>query len=403
MNSTDFMKNIKSEFETSVFAVKVKDSGLLSLLFFSGGNGTGFAIENNILVTNFHVLTGVLFPHYDLSEILITNYKQNYTIKKIIGASILHDIAALEIEKFQGKALKLNFNPDEKEKDFYAIGYPQVKDDEDDSQEDKSPLELLEKAMYSEKEIVPVKKGNDVDDVYHQFFWTCPHWEGGASGSPIINKKKEVVGIVGLGSPFSAHVVKLKYLKQLLTGSQENVTKNIHKWVRKKENALEDSARSGNVMAQFRLAEMLFDSDDEEERQQSPIWFKRAAKKGHTMSASKLGSLYFQGIGVKKDLRKGMPFVRQAAKGGIAASQENLAASFLGEFGKWEGVPNPDEAIYWYTLAAEQGNVAAQINLGKIFYHGIMEKYKNLKKAKFWISKAAEQNLKEAIEFQEDL
>ena len=50
----------------------------------------------------------------------------------------------------------------------------------------------------------------------------------------------------------------------------------------------------------------------------------------------------------------------------LAAKGEAWAQYFLGvSYGSGEGVPKNDaEAVKWYRLAAEQGNVAAQHNLG---------------------------------------
>jgi TPR repeat protein len=51
---------------------------------------------------------------------------------------------------------------------------------------------------------------------------------------------------------------------------------------------------------------------------------------------------------------------------------------------------NPAEARQWYTKAASQGHVEAQVNLGSLLYHGIGGA-RNLSKAFDWYTRAANQ------------
>lgn len=53
--------------------------------------------------------------------------------------------------------------------------------------------------------------------------------------------------------------------------------------------------------------------------------------------------------------------------------------------------PNPVEAVYWYTQAAEQGSVEAQAHLGCIYMYG-KNSFPVYDKAVYWLGKAADQN-----------
>jgi uncharacterized protein len=60
-------------------------------------------------------------------------------------------------------------------------------------------------------------------------------------------------------------------------------------------------------------------------------------------------------------------------------------------YDKGRGVPQNDKtALKWYRLAAEQGNAAAQFNLGVMYNEGegVLENYKTAAK---WYKLAAEQ------------
>jgi len=151
--------------------------------------------------------------------------------------------------------------------------------------------------------------------------------------------------------------------------------------------------------------------------------FRMAAEKGYAPALYRLGSMYAQGQGVKKDdiqaiklwrmaADKGyaeaqysvglsygygprsarndiesVKFFRKAAEQGHADAQQALALSYaLGN-----GV-NRDytEAERWWIKAAEQGHVLAQRTLGSYYYDGTSG-IKNYKEAAKWYGKAAEQ------------
>ncbi len=80
-----------------------------------------------------------------------------------------------------------------------------------------------------------------------------------------------------------------------------------------------------------------------------------------------IGSLYFEGRGVTKDLSAAARWFRRAAEQGYAAAQFNLGNSYK----HGQGVPQDDlEAVKWWTLAAEQEFAPAQFNLGTQYYFG---------------------------------
>ncbi|MQP64747.1 hypothetical protein GE253_05240 [Niveispirillum sp. SYP-B3756] len=87
----------------------------------------------------------------------------------------------------------------------------------------------------------------------------------------------------------------------------------------------------------------------------------KAAEQGHPNATYNLGVLYFHGHGVARDQEKAMGYYARSAELGSPSGQFRLAhALATGQ----ELLPaDPEKALYWFTLAAEQGHVPAQVNL----------------------------------------
>lgn len=95
---------------------------------------------------------------------------------------------------------------------------------------------------------------------------------------------------------------------------------------------------------------------------------EEAANDKEHEAALALGQLHFEGIGVAQDIGMAAYWFRQAAEGGIACAQHNLAQLL---FNGSEGVPKDRvEAVRWYERAAEGGNRVSQYNLGLMYTNG---------------------------------
>jgi len=81
-----------------------------------------------------------------------------------------------------------------------------------------------------------------------------------------------------------------------------------------------------------------------------------------------LGARYDAGEGVAKDSAEAVKWYRLAADQGDVVAQFNLGV----KYSTGEGVAKDDsEAIRWYRRAADQGDAMAQFNLGLIYYTGV--------------------------------
>lgn len=87
------------------------------------------------------------------------------------------------------------------------------------------------------------------------------------------------------------------------------------------------------------------------------LLFRQAANQGSALAGSKLASMYWEGIGVPKDLHKTFKWAKFAADRGDPAAQRMLGEIY--EIGR--GVPKDrDEALKLYKLAAKAGDITAQ-------------------------------------------
>ena len=77
-----------------------------------------------------------------------------------------------------------------------------------------------------------------------------------------------------------------------------------------------------------------------------------------------LGVIYYNGKGVPQDYKKAVYWYTKAAEQGNVNAQWSLG--FMYYYG--EGVPQDyQKAFYWYTKAADQGNTDAQFYLGFMY------------------------------------
>ncbi len=122
---------------------------------------------------------------------------------------------------------------------------------------------------------------------------------------------------------------------------------------------------------------------------------RKGALLGHAAIANEMGSIYYD---VEKDMNEAVKFYRMAAEQGNINAQNNLASCYY----HGHGIPQDYEKTFeWYRKAAEQGHVDAQNNLGACYQngYGVEQDYE---KALFWWDKAAadgHETAKENAEF----
>jgi len=129
------------------------------------------------------------------------------------------------------------------------------------------------------------------------------------------------------------------------------------------------------------------------------FWFLQAAQKNVPNAIYNLGVLNHQGLGVEQDLDKALYWYREAAKRGHAEAQYNLGISHI------EGIGtdyNPALAAGFFERAANNGIVEAAYNLGLIYENGLLGNVK-LEEAMLWYNISAEQGNLEAQKAMEQI
>jgi TPR repeat protein len=97
--------------------------------------------------------------------------------------------------------------------------------------------------------------------------------------------------------------------------------------------------------------------------QASATWFTNAADQGEIRDKTMLGTMYYEGVGVLKNLKTAVKWYTEAAKQGSDDAQNNLASMYSGG----EGVLTDNRRAYmWWNLSSYNGNEMAGENKDKI-------------------------------------
>ena len=128
--------------------------------------------------------------------------------------------------------------------------------------------------------------------------------------------------------------------------------------------AADERASTAEAVAREREASKLFDSRQYEAALRL---YEIGAKAGRPRSLWGLSSLYFNGHGVAKDLKKGVELATEAANKGFAEAQTALGWSYLTGEG---ATVNYDVARQWLVAASQQGEPRAMMLLGEMYRRG---------------------------------
>ena len=254
--------------------------------------GSGFILEGNILVTNFHVLDKLIDARYnaDLNSIMIATAHNGtpvrHSIKGIIAADFLLDLAILAVEGdfFQNKKLSLSPPLIKNETSLYVTGFPGGK-----------------------FQTIPLENVWDVDD----FYMITNSYKGlinGASGGPVINEKGEVFAVLSkvFSQTNTIDAIKGELLQKLLSERYDQMIGNdeVFDWIEEQRNEWKRMANAGNIRAQFHMSYDLMSYlyikkiIKKEERlifKQAMDYLIDSAEQGYITSRLALGLLYCGG------------------------------------------------------------------------------------------------------------
>jgi hypothetical protein len=173
------------------------------------------------------------------------------------------------------------------------------------------------------------------------------------------------------------------------------------------------AAEQGDAEAQSRLGELYAKGIGVgRDYREAAKWYRKAAEQGHTQAQYELGRLYAQGLGVARDYSEAAKWYRLAAEKGYIPAQHflgHLYAIGRGLETEYLEAPEPQpsapgratpaqrnvrsdyaEAAKWWRKAADQGDAAAQSDLGWLYSSG-QGVETNYAEAAAWYRKSAEQ------------
>jgi len=147
-------------------------------------------------------------------------------------------------------------------------------------------------------------------------------------------------------------------------------------------------AEQGNAAAQAALGTMYFKGQGVPKNMEVALeWYTLAAEQGNDRGQYNLGVMYNYGWGVQANDNTAVKWYTLAAEQGYADAQTALGTKYQLPRGFLE---NDKTAVKWYTLAARQGNARGQNNLAVMYQlgKGVQE---NDKTAVKWYTLAADQ------------
>lgn len=107
----------------------------------------------------------------------------------------------------------------------------------------------------------------------------------------------------------------------------------------------------------------------------------------------RLSKMYYDGECVKKDFVKSRFFLENAAKLGFVLAERNIGSSYYGQEFDELYPDDINKAIYWFTLAANSGDMGSASVLSYIYKNGLKGVKVNAEEAFKWKLKAAKSTL----------
>ena len=150
-------------------------------------------------------------------------------------------------------------------------------------------------------------------------------------------------------------------------------------------------AKLGDLNSQRILGRMYREEDTLWlDHKKSAYWFQKASDQGDTISRFMLCHAYLAGIGVKQDYQRALSLCRDVAEHGSTYTSINAQLEMGYIYSDNEGIkPDIEKAIYWFSVAGENGETRAMGKLAEMYYfsEGVEQ---DVKKAIYWWNKAAD-------------
>ncbi len=199
-----------------------------------------------------------------------------------------------------------------------------------------------------------------------------------ARGLGVPRNEKDAARWYGLAAEQGVPEAQFQYALILLDG----------RFVAKDEQGayalMEAAAEAGNVLAQFNLAQLILRrSGSEEALAKAAGYYQRAAEAGLPDAQYAIAQLYADGAGGKPlDAAEARKWLERSARLGFDTAQLDLGTWLVEGRG---GLKDEIGGFRWLKTAAENGNVAAQNRIAKLYMYGVGTPPDNLFAAAWYI------------------
>ena len=326
--------------------------------------GTAFAISPNLFITNAHNLRDAK----RIGEIVLSQEgsSRRLSASQILALSLVHDLLLLQTKETVRRYLRLGGPVSSKEDGaLHILGY-------------------RKQTLTRFRQIEPIPW----QDRFYYALAVNRMDLSGASGSPVLNSRGEVVAIASRAGENLSFSLKAIHVERLLTGKigvfcphprsiqacrKEGIAKMIamaergHGFARFRLGLgtytnegkplllfLRQTAQQGFTMAEGKFGSVLRKSGSEE----AAYWLRRAADKGSTIAKFDIGMIHYE----RNEARESCHMMKQAGESGHAPAQFNRALCY---FHGW-GMPRDREAArYWLERSTKNSHSKAREFLEK--------------------------------------
>lgn len=274
----------------------------------SSSGGTGFFIDADMYITDLHVIAPMVQTG-DMGDMaVIREGGPAIEVKEVVFVSVLYDLALVQTKKFSNY-LTVGEIPPKPDESLFVSGYPG-------------------EAFTEMKKI-----GGNIfmGDHFYAFPVDRSFPLYGASGSPILDKWGQVVGVVSSETGGVLFAANLNYLRKFISGEVGSSCADfasVTECIKREIETLRKKAKKGSPLAQHTLASLLYNGEIvEEDKKEAFKWWLKAAKKGFAPAQYSIGNMYHKGEPgvVEKNLRKTLRYWTLAAHQGFPLAQGNLA------------------------------------------------------------------------------
>jgi len=326
--------------------------------------GTGFFVNQNHFLTNFHAIEGMLNKQ-SFQDIYITQdhipHQKPLKLKKIISLSMDLDLALLEVDGSVDHFFTLHSQEVTEKKNLLVIGYPQQQ------------FRMI-------KKIGPLKTG-----ILYNYFPADYFYLYGMSGSPVLDLDGNILGITSIAKDNLVFYIKFEHLKNFLkraVGFNCSGYKPKDCLMRSIEHSHQQAHHGG--VAQIQNIVRFINRTIQKQQNHFDLkliehWLNNLIKENKpTVLQHWLADLMIIKSGQIDEHT--FDVLLQSAESHYPPAQYVVSLSY---FVRPEIKNHLDKALYWLRLSAEQEYVPAQYLLGNMLAH------KDFEQALYWWNKAA--------------